>query len=129
MAKDEQNQFQLFGTFLAFLLPILQFFFTFLPASAKNLFLIRDYFLFVSIATALFSYILILVFKNVIWFQVPLKPKKHRKYEEFQKKTSPSTYSEEEIRQYIRSLKSQPRKPYYITQENAYLVLIPLLLI
>ncbi len=129
--EDGINAFQTFSTLLALLLPILQFFFGFLPQSAQSVFIIEQILLPVSIIAALFSYLLIIAFKNTTWFRIPFNKKKHKEYQDFQNEINYLRSYEDEVKreqkakQLVRNPKSEP---FYLTPLNVYVVLLPLLL-
>lgn len=122
-SKGSPNGFQALSTVLALLLPVIQFFFNFLPTQSKSIFLIQNYFLIVSIIAALFAYLLIIAYKNTIWFQYAPNRKKNRNFKSFQKLVNSAVYNEEEIK--YNTKKYQKDAPYYITPANVYYVLIP----
>jgi|GEM_PF-2120580 len=121
------NGFQTFSTILALLLPIVQFFFNFLPTQSKSVFLIQDYFLVVSIIAGVFAYILIIAFKNTPWFQFAPNRKKEREYKHFLKLIDTAVYNEDEIKKNTKN--HQKDAPYYVNPSNVYYILIPFLLI
>lgn len=118
--------FQIFSTLLAFLLPVLQFFFNFLPSQSRGLFLAGHSFLTLSVIAAVFSYILIIAFKSTLWFEVPINYFKHMRYRSFLRRTDQNIFSFDEVQQYRRE--NQVDKPFYLTPANLYLLTIPMLL-
>jgi hypothetical protein len=128
MDSDSRNStFQNFSTLLALLLPILQLFFKFLPEQSKNIFLIKDYFLVISIISAIFAYLLIIGFKNTVWFQFTFNRKQDKKYKEYLSKINSTVYNQDEIRENTKKYFAQT--PYYINSGNVYYLLIPVVLI
>jgi uncharacterized membrane protein len=126
------NAFQTFSTLLALLLPVLQFFFNFLPVSSQNVFVIQRILTPVTIIAGVFSYILIIAFKNVSWFNIPFNLKKHREYLQYQDqinlvKSEPDDAKREASARQL--LKNQKRTPFYLSPLNVYYLLIPLLVI
>ncbi len=124
---EKNNSFQNFSTVLALLLPVLQVFFKFLPEQSKSIFLIKDYFLIVSIVSAVFAYLLIIGFKNTVYFQFTFNRKRNRKYKKYLNKIDTSIYNDEEVRENTKKYYSEP--PYWINSGNIYYLLIPVLLI
>lgn len=118
------NGFQAFSTILALLLPIIQFFFNYLPSQSQGIFLIQPYFLVVSIIAAVFAYLLIIAYKYTTWFQFSLNPKKNRAFKNYEKLIDPTIYTEDEIKKNKKN--HQVDQPFYINPSNIYYLLIPL---
>src|SRR3990167_368911 len=126
------NAFQTFSTLLALLLPILQFFFTFLPSSSQNIFIIKDILIPVSIIAGTFSYLLIIAFKNTTWFNIAFNRKKLKEYDNYQDQVNYIKSESDEVKQeaLAKQLLKNPKKPpFYLTPLNVYYVLIPLLFV
>jgi hypothetical protein len=117
------NTFQTFSTLLALLLPLVQFFFNFIPDQTQTIFLIKDQFLVVSVIAALFAYLLIIAFKNTIWFRFAFNRWKHKKYQNYTHLIDPNVYDEDEIKKAVKAKRVDP--PFYLEPTNAYYVLIP----
>lgn len=131
---DEQiNAFQTFSTLLALLLPVLQLFFNFLPSSAQNIFVIKDILIPVTIIAGIFSYLLIIAFKNTTWFNIAFNRKKNKEYTDFQDQISYILQNEsDEIKRETEArklLRSPKKPPFYLNPLNIYILLIPLLLL
>jgi sensor histidine kinase YesM len=129
---DGVNAFQTFSTLLALLIPILQFFFSFLPDSSQNIFVFNKILIPVSIIAGVFSYLLIIAFKNTTWFKIAFNRTKHREYDEFEDQikvvqAEPDVTKRESQAKQL--LKNQKKPPFYLTPLNIYYLLIPLLLI
>jgi hypothetical protein len=123
------TQFQLFGSFLGFLLPILQFFFNLVPATGGGtIFLIRDNFLFISIFAALFSYILIIIARSYIWFEVAINRRAHKKWQEHLARQDGRVFDLTEIQDYLKG-KPFVKKPFYITPANVFTATLPITVI
>lgn len=126
------NAFQTFSTLLAVLLPVLQVFFNFLPSSAQNIFVFKDILVPVSVIAGIFSYLLIIAFRNTVWFSLAFNRKKHREYEAFQQQVNIHQAEPDElVRQYrLKELFKKPKKPpLYLTPHNVSILLIPALLL
>lgn len=128
---DGINAFQTFSTLLALLLPVLQFFFNFLPTSAQSIFVIKDILIPVTIVAGVFSYLLIIAFKNVGGFNLAFNRKKKKEYENYQNQINyllrnESDESKRET-QAKQLLKNPVIAPWYLTPWNIYMILIPLL--
>ena len=84
---DDSNQrtdfIKFVSSLVAVALPILQFFFTLLPAQTTNLFLGRDVFGFVSAATFAFTFIAFIAYKSNPGFQFAFNREKKRQYDNF----------------------------------------------
>ena len=125
--RTGSNSFQTFSTLLALLLPVVQFFFNFLPKQSKTIFLIENQFFVVSVIAGIFAYLLIIAFKNTVWFQVAFNRRKHHRYQEFTRLTDPNTYAEDEIKKTIKNKRVEP--PFYLNSANVYYVLIPVVFV
>ena len=121
------NGFQAFSTLLALLLPVIQFFFNFLPTKSQGIFLIQPYFLIISIIAAISAYLLIIAYKYTPWFRFPLNIKKNKAFKEYQKLIDPEIYAEDEIKK--NKKKYQVDQPFYVEPSNIYYILIPLVFI
>ena len=130
MNKNEENsQLQAIASLLGLLVPILQVLLNYLPNSAKNILIIRDYFFFISIIAAVFSYIMVLIFKNIGFFHFPLSAKRQDDYLTYLNRTNPNIFDNEEVKAYASKNKAvQP--PVYLTQDNiSYIVFLPVLIV
>lgn len=128
-SEESITQLQLFGSFLGFLLPILQLFLNLIPnEGAGATFLIREQFLLISIFAALISYILILIARNNIWFRIALNRRAHKKYQEHLAHQDANVYTLDEIQQYLKT-KPYIKTPFYITPENIFTVTLPITLL
>lgn len=128
---DQINAFQTFSTLLALLLPVLQLFFNFLPSSTQNIFVIKDILIPVTIVAGVFSYLLIIAFKNTTWFNIAFNRKKNKEYNDFQDQISYLQNEPDEIKRETEArklLKSPKKAPFYLNPLNIYILLIPLLL-
>lgn len=125
-SEEGLTQFQLFGSFLGFLLPILQLFLNLLPENdAGAIFLIKEHFLFISIFAALISYILILIARNNVWFRIAFNRRAHKKYQEHLAHQDTSIFTLDEIQKYLKG-KPYTKAPFYITPENIFTVTLPI---
>ena len=122
--SEKNNAAQTIATALSVLLPILQVFTGLLPSNARTLILFNDQFLIVSVFAAIISYILIVAFKNTVWFKFTFQFRKHNKYVRQMIATAPGVMSEVEMREFIKNDKFVT-EPQYITPLNVYNVLIP----
>jgi len=130
-SSDGVNGFQTFSTFLALLLPVLQVFFNFLPASSQNVFVIKNILIPVSVIAGIFSYILIIAFKNINAFSIPFNIPKHRAYLLFQDHINYLKNETDEVKREAQAkllFKTPKRAPFYLTALNVYYALIPLLM-
>lgn len=128
-SEESITQLQLFGSFLGFLLPILQLFLNLIPnEGAGATFLIREQFLLISIFAALISYILILIARNNVWFRIALNRRAHKKYQEHLAHQDANVYTLDEIQQYLKT-KPYIKTPFYITPENIFTVTLPITLL
>lgn len=128
-SQEGLTQFQLFGSFVGFLLPILQFFLNLVPASGDGtIFLIKDNFLFISIFAALFSYILIIIARSYIWFEIALNRRAHKKWQEHLARQDSRVFNLKEIQDYLKD-KPFAKKPFYITPANIFTVTLPVTVI
>lgn len=124
---EAPNGFQTFSTILALLLPVVQFFFNFLPSQSQSIFLIQPYFLVVSIIAGIFAYLLIIAFKNTVWFSVALNRKKNREYKSYLRLIDRNVYTEDEIKANVK--KHYKEAPFSIMPANIYYVLIPVIFV
>ena len=118
------SKFQLAGSFVGFLLPVLQFFFNFLPGTTNGIFLIGQHFFFVSIFAALVSFMLITIARNNIWFDIPISRKANKKYQEHLARTDNRVFELKDIQTY---LKKNPyvKRPFSINPDNIFITLMP----
>jgi len=101
MSVSENDRPQFFTTILAYALPILQFFFSQLTGSIQSLFLFKDYFIVVSVFTAITSYVMIIVLRASPWFQiVPMQLLRKKRHREWNAGTDGQIYTVDEIRAY-----------------------------
>lgn len=117
--RETLNVFQLLTTILALILPIVQFFFNFAIDQDDSVFLFQNYFIVTSIIAAVLSYVFIIAYSNVVYFEIPLNVWQHRKYLTFLNKTNPTYFTTDEVRSYIQS-NGVERRPYYIIPQNVY---------
>lgn len=111
--------FQLLTTILALLLPILQFFFKFAIDEGDGLFLFKDYFIATSIIAATLSYVFIIAYNNMYYFEIPIVPKRHRKYRQFLNNTNSSYFDAEHIRDYVNK-NGVVDRPFYFNNHNIH---------
>lgn len=126
------NAFQTFSTLLALLLPVLQFFFNFLPVSSQNIFVFGSILIPVSVIAGIFSYLLIIAYKNTTWFSVPFNGRKQKEYEDYQNQINYLRSEPDEKKRETQAkqlLKNPKTEPFHLTPHNVYYLLIPLLLL
>jgi hypothetical protein len=129
MSKDG-NLLQNITTLLAYTLPLLQFFFVLLPAGIISFFAFHDYFLIVSIFTAIISYILILVVKSTpYFFWYPFQKKLRHESESWRIYTDRAVHTIQDIRKYQKDHKP-PKLLKVINNDNIVIkLLVPILAI
>lgn len=126
--NKEGGTLQNITTLLAYALPLLQFFFALLPASIVNFFTFNDYFMVVSIFTAVLSYILILVFRATPYFSwLPFQKKRKQSNEKWRIYTDRAVHTIQDIRKYQKE--NDPPKPLKVINSDNIVIklLVPLI--
>lgn len=126
----QPNPFETVSTFIGLALPVLQFFFSFLPEGTKKIFLFQDYFFIVSLITAVIAYLAIIAVKSRAWFALPLRPLKNKKYARYLHRTNPNVYSIEEIQDYLKEQKTEMKQPLALNPNTTpFISIAPILLL
>jgi len=126
--QNNNNRFEYLTSLAGFLLPLLQFFFNFLPGTNKNIFLFKDSLLFVSAFAAVMAYLLIIVAKNKVWFSFAFNRKRHHAYQAHIAKQNVNVYGEAGVRSYLRT-NPYVKMPFYITPDTMFTLTVPFIVV
>ena len=112
---------------ISVLLPVLQFFFQWLPSNLSGIFLGRDIFFFVSVLTFVLSLLVIFWYRTNPYFRIlPFwEQDNQRKYAKYLRNTNPQTHTPDEIKK----VKDVVKAPFEITPSLIASVSIPVILV